>query len=133
MNTITKKEENDFYGWNEINKLKKEKSRNKNTEKFNQLFINISIIKEFNNITEFKYKDNIYYFYQVTGIIRRKGNNLRYRLDNFFNSKENTIQFGKYKGKTINELSILDLNYLKWMKKLKTINQNMLNEINQYV
>ncbi len=56
---------------------------------------------------------------------------VRASLDEYFNSKKSSkkIQFGKYKGKTVNDISLIDEKYLKWLVKQNWCFEDIKSEI----
>jgi hypothetical protein len=46
---------------------------------------------------------------------------------------KNIIKSGKYKGKTVEEISKIDISYLMWVKEHNIFNNKVINEINKYI
>ena len=72
---IIKKKETDYDGLNDYKKEKKAKAKIRNDKAFDKYFKdkNTTLIKDVNNIKEFTYNNETYYFASVSGLIRMKG------------------------------------------------------------
>ena len=52
-------------------------------------------------------------------------------LEDYFNSKKSSkkVQFGKYKGKSVADIAIIDEKYLRWLLKQKWLFDDIREEI----
>jgi len=46
---------------------------------------------------------------------------------------EDILHFGKYKGKTIGDISLEDKPYLEWLLKQPNLKNNLMNKIKKYI
>lgn len=120
-----------------INDYNKEKSSNMRAEG-REVFENLkedlgfNIIKEYNNIINFEYNNQEFFYVEKNKKIRRKGSKTYYPIKGFDFDKgytENTLTFGKYKGEFIEDVAKKDYQYLQWMVNLDTIHPSLKTDI----
>ena len=106
----------DFEGFNELKRKSKENKRVKNRKAFDKL--RFEIIKEVNNIVTFKSDNEVYYFTEINGKVRKKGSRDYISLQGFIkgnkiqSKKDNTfVELESYKHKCAKDI------LFNWLKE----------------
>ena len=127
----------------EFAKIKKERNVKKRIKNRNAFDIackkyKFIIIKEVNNIITFEYNSLTYYFTEITGKYRMKGNKIGTGLAGLIDEKESkdkkyTLKFGKYIGYTLEEVYKINVQYLNWLLTLDNLEKSCRDKISGYI
>jgi len=124
----------DLSVFNENQSIRIKNKIEKNINHFNTL-TQFTFINNANNVIEFSYNNEIYYYYPKHNDYRKKKDSEHITYEQLMNlpPKEELIPFGKYKDMKISEIIKTDMNYINWLLSLKDLNYVLRFNIKKYL
>jgi len=124
----------DLSTFNESQSIRIKNKIEKNINNFNTL-THFTFIKNLNNVIEFSYNNENYFYYPKHNDYRKKKDSEHITYEQIMNLPplEELIPFGKYKDMKISEIIKTDMNYINWLLSLKDLNYVLRFNIKKYL